>query len=199
MLQHLVLASNNAGKLREFSTLLAQLGIQNVQPQGALQVPEVNEPYGTFIENALHKARHASHLTGLPALADDSGLCVDTLNGAPGVLSARFAGREKSDAANTARLLTDLAHNTARRAHYYCVLVLVRHANDPQPIIADGLWHGEILATPQGTGGFGYDPVFWLPQQQCSVAELSAEEKNRLSHRAQAMARLSNMLREFSA
>ncbi|MCG9051588.1 RdgB/HAM1 family non-canonical purine NTP pyrophosphatase [Laribacter hongkongensis] len=194
MFSRLVLASNNAGKLREFSALLAPLGVDEVLPQRALNVPEAEEPYGTFLENALTKARHASRLTGLPALADDSGLCVDTLGGAPGVLSARFAGEPKSDARNNAYLLERLAGNTRRRGHYYCVLVLVRAEDDPQPIVADAMWPGEILTAPRGDGGFGYDPLFWLPDHQCSVAELDPATKNRDSHRGQALRQLVSKL-----
>lgn len=190
MFDKLVLASNNAGKLKEFTALLAPLGIEEVIPQGRLDVPEADEPFGTFLENALQKARHASRLTGLPALADDSGLCVDALGGAPGVLSARYAGEPKSDARNNARLLADLDGASDRRGHYYCVLVLVRSADDPQPIVADAMWRGEILTAAQGNGGFGYDPLFWLPALGQSVAELDAVTKNRLSHRGQALAQL---------
>lgn len=185
-LRTLVLASNNAGKLREFATLLAPLGLQ-LHPQGAFQVGEAEEPYPTFLENALAKARHAARATGLPALADDSGICVNALGGAPGVLSARYAGEPKSDARNNEKLRMVLAGQTDRSAYYYCVLVLVRHADDPQPVIADGIWHGELVDTPRGAGGFGYDPYFWLPAQGMTVAELGAAEKDRLSHRGQAL------------
>ncbi len=185
-LSRIVVASNNAGKLREFQQLLSPLGLEFIA-QGQLNVPEAEEPHLTFVENALAKARHASRITGLPALADDSGICVDALDGAPGVLSARYAGEPKSDQRNNEKLLQALAGVADRRAHFYCVLVLVRHADDPQPIIAEGAWHGEIAAAPQGAGGFGYDPLFWVPQHQCSAAQLGAEEKNRLSHRGQAL------------
>ncbi len=194
MFDTLVLASNNAGKLKEFSALLAPLGIK-VVPQGELGVPECPEPHITFLENALEKARHASRVTGLPALADDSGICVEVLNGAPGVLSARFAGEPKSDAANNALLVSKLAGETNRRAWYTCVLVLVRHAEDPQPLVAEGVWHGEIVDTPRGEGGFGYDPYFWLADQGQTVAELPAEQKNRMSHRGQAIAVLLERLK----
>ena len=159
----LVLASNNAGKLKEFSRLLAPAGFL-LRPQGDFDVPEAEEPHPTFVENALAKARHASRLTGLPALADDSGVCVQALHGAPGVLSARYAGEPKSDAANNRKLVADLASHADKSAYYYCVLVLVRHADDPQPIIAEGRWDGEIIAAPRGQNGFGYDPHFWLPE-----------------------------------
>lgn len=196
MLKKLVLASNNAGKLREFSALLAPLGCQ-VIAQGELNVPEAEEPFHTFIENALAKARHASRLTGLPALADDSGLCVDALGGAPGVLSARFAGEPKSDARNNAALLAALDGKTPRSGHYYCVLVLVRHADDPQPIIADGVWRGQVLSAAQGDGGFGYDPLFQAQGERVSVAQMDAAAKNAVSHRGQAMRALAAKLAEL--
>ena len=196
MLKKLVLASNNAGKLREFSALLAPLGCQ-VIAQGELHVPEAEEPFHTFIENALAKARHASRLTGLPALADDSGLCVDALGGAPGVLSARFAGEPKSDARNNTALLAALDGKTPRSGHYYCVLVLVRHADDPQPIIADGVWRGQVLSAAQGDGGFGYDPLFQAQGESVSVAQMDAAAKNAVSHRGQAMRALAAKLAEL--
>ena len=186
----LVLASNNPGKLREFEALLAPLGIE-VIPQARLGVGEADEPHATFVENALAKARHASRHTGLPALADDSGICADALGGAPGVYSARYAAmgtdEPKSDERNNARLIAELAPHADKRAHYVCVLVLVRSAADPQPLIAEGVWHGEVVATAKGEGGFGYDPHFYLPDLGCTAAELSAEKKNRISHRALAM------------
>lgn len=194
MLTQLLLASNNAGKLKEFSALLAPLGISQIVPQGQLGIPEAEEPYGTFIENALAKARHASRLSGLPALADDSGLCVDALGGAPGVLSARYAGEPKSDQRNNEALLAALDGTENRQAHYYCVLVLVRSAEDPQPIIADAVWRGHILPSPRGEGGFGYDPLFQAQGYEISVAEMASVEKNRVSHRAQALAQLVNRL-----
>ena len=202
----IVLASNNAGKLRELTALLSPLGVQLI-PQGELNVSEAEEPHPTFLENALAKARHASLSTGLPALADDSGICVPALGGAPGVYSARYAQRSgavsselKGDAANNQHLLDVLAglpEHTAqvRRAYYYCVLVLLRHADDPQPLIAEARWWGTVLTAPQGVGGFGYDPLFFLPEQGVTVAELSAEQKNRLSHRAQAMQTLLALMR----
>jgi len=194
MTRTLILASNNAGKLREFAALLEPLGL-NVEPQGAHDVPEADEPHLTFVENALEKARHASRLTGLPALADDSGVCVNALGGAPGVLSARYAGEPKSDARNNARLIADLAPHADKSAYYYCVLVYVRHADDPQPIIADGRWNGTMLDQPRGEGGFGYDPYFMLPELGLTAAELPAEVKNRLSHRGQALRLLVEKLR----
>lgn len=194
----LVIASNNPGKLREIERILAPLAIE-VLLQADFGVPEAEEPHCTFIENALVKARHASRLTGLAALADDSGVCVDALNGEPGVHSARYAGpppagtahgRDNQDARNNARLLAALAGLSSRRAHYYCVIVLVRHAEDPQPLIAEAEWHGEILHAPRGDGGFGYDPLFLIPELGKTGAELGLEEKNRISHRGKALAAL---------
>jgi XTP/dITP diphosphohydrolase len=192
--KRLVLASGNAGKLREFGQLLALFDFE-VLPQSAFNVPEADEPHITFVENALAKARHASRLTGLPALADDSGLCVSALGGAPGVFSARYGGEPRSDQRNNTRLLADLAGITDRQAHYVAVLVLVRSAADPQPIIAEGEWHGEIIDTPRGAGGFGYDPYFLVPGTSMTVAELPHEEKNRRSHRGQALEYLIARLR----
>lgn len=186
-MQKLVIASNNQGKLREFRHMLAPLGIE-VLTQGELGIAEAEEPHCTFVENALAKARHASRASGLPALADDSGICVDALGGAPGVQSARYAGdNPKSDARNNEKLLREMRGITDRRAHYYCVLVLVRHADDPQPIIAEGEWHGLIAHEERGEGGFGYDPLFWLPELDKMSAELSRDEKAELSHRAKAL------------
>jgi XTP/dITP diphosphohydrolase len=190
----LVLASGNAGKLKELSSLLAPLGIE-VLPQSAFNVSEAEEPHPSFVENAIAKARHAARATGLPALADDSGLCVDVLGGAPGVLSARFAGEPKSDARNNALLLERLAGEPNRRARFYCALALVRHADDPQPIIACGEWHGEILEAARGQGGFGYDPLFLVPDLDQTAAEIDHELKNVLSHRGNAMRQLLDRLR----
>ncbi|WP_413460079.1 RdgB/HAM1 family non-canonical purine NTP pyrophosphatase [Herbaspirillum huttiense] len=184
--QKIVMASNNAGKLKEFASLLGDIGL-DVRPQGEFDVPEAEEPFGTFVENALAKARHAARLTGLPALADDSGVCVNALGGAPGVYSARYAGEPKSDANNNAKLIADLAAHADKSAYYYCVLVYVRHADDPQPVIADGVWKGEIIDQPRGQGGFGYDPYFLLPSLGKTAAELTAAEKNAISHRGQAL------------
>ncbi|MGL4767878.1 MAG: RdgB/HAM1 family non-canonical purine NTP pyrophosphatase [Formosimonas sp.] len=184
----LVLASNNAGKLAELNRLLAPMNF-NVQAQSAHHVPDCDEPFFTFVENALHKARHAARHTGLPALADDSGICVPALNGAPGVHSARFAG-DRNDASNNAKLIEQLRQHSDKRAYFYCVLVLVRHADDPQPLIVDGLWWGEVLDAPQGEGGFGYDPHFYVPELGCSAAQLSHEHKNQISHRGQAVQKL---------
>ncbi len=188
-LTRVVLASNNPGKLRELSALLAPLRIQ-LTAQSAFGVGEADEPHITFVENALAKARHAAEGSGLAALADDSGLCVEALDGAPGVRSARLAGDAASDADNNRRLLELLAPHEDRRAHYYCVLVLVRTPHDPQPVIAEGEWHGEILRAARGAGGFGYDPLFWLPELGCTAAQLPPERKNELSHRARAVERL---------
>lgn len=190
----LVLASNNAKKVRELQALLAPLGIELVT-QAELGVPEAEEPHFTFVENALAKARHAARLTGLPALADDSGLCVRALGGEPGVHSARYAGEPRSDARNNQRLLAELAGQMDRAAHFVSVLVLVRSSEDPQPIIAEGEWHGRIIEALRGEGGFGYDPLFYLPEFERTAAELDAETKNRLSHRGQAMARLVERLK----
>ena len=182
----LVIASNNPGKLRELQLTLASLTIE-ILTQVQLGIDEAAEPHCTFIENALAKARHVSRISGLPALADDSGLCVDALGGAPGVQSARYAGEPKSDSRNNEKLLQAMEGVVDRRAHYYCVLVLVRHADDPQPLIAEGEWHGEIAQQMRGEGGFGYDPMFWLPQLNKMSAELSRDEKAQISHRAQAL------------
>lgn len=198
-MSRLVLASENPGKLREIGALLAPLAIE-VVPQAELGIGEAEEPHFTFLENALAKARHASLASGLPALADDSGLCVDALRGEPGVHSAYYAGRDGSrderDARNNAKLLAALAGAVDRRAHYYCVMVLVRHADDPEPIVTEGVWRGEIAPGRRGTGGFGYDPLFFLPGRRCTSAELDAPEKNRISHRGQALAKLLARLRD---
>ncbi len=182
----LVIASNNPGKLAEFSRLLSPLGY-GVKTPSELGIGEAEEPHPTFIENALAKARHVSRASGLPALADDSGICVPALGGAPGVLSARYAGEPKSDAANNAKLVQAMAAHPDKTAYYYCVLVYVRHADDPQPLIAEGRWEGEIISEPRGEGGFGYDPHFLLPEAGKTAAELPVEEKNLLSHRGQAL------------
>lgn len=189
----LVLASNNSGKLREFQAMFQPLGIEIVN-QGALGVTECAEPFGTFVENALAKARHAARTTGLPAMADDSGLCVDALGGAPGVHSARFAGEPKSDASNNAHLVECLQGKTNRKARYVCVLVAVRSADDPEPLIAEGDWAGEIRDEPAGEGGFGYDPYFYVPHAGMTAAELTPEQKNAESHRGQALQRMRERL-----
>lgn len=192
-LKKLVIASNNSGKLREIGELLAPLAI-NVAPQSEFNISEADEPHITFVENALAKVRHASRCSGLPALADDSGICVSALGGAPGVNSARYAGEPKSDERNNQKLVAALQNQADRRAYYYCVIVLVRHADDPQPIIVDGSWHGEIIDQPRGSGGFGYDPYFYLPEFGKTSAELTAEQKNQISHRGQALAKLVEIL-----
>ncbi len=196
----IVIASNNPGKLREIAAILEPLAI-TVIPQGSLGVDEAAEPHCTFVENALAKARHASHATGLPALADDSGVCVHALGGEPGVHSARYADaagaadRETQDRRNNEKLLQALAGAADRRAHYYCVIVLVQHAADPQPLIAEAEWHGEILDAPRGAGGFGYDPLFLIPALGRTAAELAAAEKNAISHRGRALQQLVARLR----
>jgi XTP/dITP diphosphohydrolase len=197
--KQLVLASNNPGKLREIRALLARLALE-VLPQAALGVAEAEEPHETFLENALAKARHASRVCGLPALADDSGLCVAALGGEPGVHSAYYAGREGDrearDARNNARLLAALAPHTERSAHYTCVVVLVRGPCDPEPLVAEARWHGSIATAPRGANGFGYDPLFLLPERGRTAAELAPEEKNRISHRGLALSRLLERLQE---
>lgn len=197
-MMRIVIASNNPGKLRELSRLLGSLGLE-ARPQSEFAVGEAEEPHETFIENALAKARHAAAATKLPALADDSGLCVPSLGGEPGVHSAYYAGkeggREERDARNNAKLVRALRQSADRSAFYYCVLVLVRSATDPTPVIADARWHGEILLEPQGRGGFGYDPYFLPRGGTATAAEMPAEEKNRVSHRAQALAALVEKLK----
>ncbi len=192
-MKKLVLASGNAGKLKELAALLAPLGIE-VLPQSAFNVSEADEPHPSFVENAIAKARHAARATGLPALADDSGLCVDALGGAPGVQSARFAGEPKSDQRNNALLLERLAGHADRRARFYCALALVRHADDPQPLIATGEWRGQILDAPRGSAGFGYDPLFLVAELEQTAAEIPAELKNVLSHRGNAFRQLLDKL-----
>lgn len=195
MLKRLVLASSNPGKLREIEALLAPLGTE-ILPQSSLGVSEAEEPHGTFIENALAKARHAARRARLPALADDSGICARALGGQPGVHSARFAGEPRSDVRNNEKLIALLADKDDRRAHYYCVIVLMRHADDPEPVIAEGTWAGEIVAEPRGERGFGYDPHFFLPDLGKTAAELEPEQKNLLSHRGKALRRLLAKLKE---
>ena len=192
----LVLASGNSGKLKEFNQLLSPLGL-DVRPQAEFGVHDVEETGLTFVENALLKAREASRVSGLPALADDSGLEVDALNGAPGIYSARYAGEPKSDQRNNEKLLAALSEcaEGQRTARYWCVLVYLRHAQDPVPVIVQRSWEGEVLAHPRGEGGFGYDPLFWLPDQGMSVAELPSETKNRLSHRGRALHTLVDILK----
>ncbi|PIX04242.1 MAG: non-canonical purine NTP pyrophosphatase, RdgB/HAM1 family [Gallionellales bacterium CG_4_8_14_3_um_filter_54_18] len=185
-MKKLVIASNNPGKLREFQQILSPLGFE-VITQAQLGIGEAEEPHHTFVENAIAKARHVSRESGLPALADDSGICVNALHGLPGVISARFSGFPKSDERNNRALLEAMKPHTDRRAHYYCVLVLMNSAGDPQPLIAEGEWHGEIAHQERGEGGFGYDPLFWLPELGKMSAELTHDEKHAISHRGRAM------------
>jgi XTP/dITP diphosphohydrolase len=191
----LVLASGNAGKLVEMREILEGMAIEWVA-QGDLGVSDVEETGATFVENAILKARHAARLTGLPALCDDSGICVDALDGAPGLRSARYAGEHGNSGANIAKLLDTLRNvpEESRGAYFLCVIVLLRHADDPAPLIAEGRWHGRILTAPRGASGFGYDPIFLDPQRNASAAELDPAEKNRISHRGQALARLRELL-----
>jgi XTP/dITP diphosphohydrolase len=196
-MKQLVVASSNPGKLRELSELLAPLGIEII-PQTQLGIADAEEPHVTFVENALAKARHASRQARLPALADDSGICVAALGGEPGVHSARFAGgppagnpgRQAQDERNNRKLISLLRGQEDRRAHYACVMVLVHHADDPEPVIAEGRWQGEVIDTPRGRNGFGYDPYFYLSELGKTAAELDAEQKNVLSHRGKALRRL---------
>lgn len=191
----LVLASSNRGKLAEMQTILAATGL-TVRPQNELDVSDAEETGLTFVENALIKARHAARVTGLPALADDSGLCVDALDGAPGVHSARYAGPDADDAANVAKLLATLENvpQERRSARFQCLIVLMRHANDPVPVICQGTWEGQVQTTATGSNGFGYDPVFYVPTHGCSAAELDRDSKNRISHRGRALAALKAQL-----
>jgi XTP/dITP diphosphohydrolase len=192
----LVIASGNAGKLRELDALLRPLGIEAV-PQRAFGVPDADEPHPTFIENALAKARNAARHTGLPSLADDSGILADALAGAPGVHSARFAGEPRSDERNNEKLVAALRDAASRAARYYCVIVCLRHAEDPQPLVADAEWRGEIVLEPRGQGGFGYDPYFLLPELGVTAAELDPAHKNRISHRGRALALLASRLERW--
>ena len=191
----LVLASGNAGKLVEIREVLADLSVTLIS-QAELGVDDAQETGATFVENAILKARHAARLTDLPALGDDSGLCVDALDGAPGLLSARYAGSHGDSAGNISKLLDVLKDvpEARRTAHFFCVIVLLRHAEDPAPLIAEGRWHGRILHAPQGNGGFGYDPIFFDPQRNASAAELESAVKNRISHRGQALGHLRELL-----
>jgi XTP/dITP diphosphohydrolase len=193
-MQKLVLASNNAGKVREFQALLAPLNFQ-VIPQGELGIPAAEEPHHTFLENALAKARHASAASGLPALADDSGICAHALNGHPGVLSARYAGEPANDAANNRKLIADLKDKNNRGAHYVCALVFVNSANDPEPLIVQTRWYGQFVDQAKGSNGFGYDPHFLLPELGLTAAELEPAKKNEISHRGQALRELITQLK----
>jgi XTP/dITP diphosphohydrolase len=201
-MKRLVLASSNPGKLREYREMLEPIGIE-VVPQSELGVPEADEPHDTFVENALAKARLASRQAGMPAFADDSGICVEALGGEPGVRSARYADgpdadrpepRAAQDRRNNEKLVAALRGQDNTRAHYYCVIVLVRHAGDPEPLIAEGRWHGQVIASPRGANGFGYDPYFLLPELGRTAAELTPDDKNALSHRGKALRRLVQML-----
>lgn len=195
--KRIVIATGNAGKLKEIRALLAPLQIE-VIPQTEFDLPEAEENGLSFIENALIKARHAAHLTGLPAIADDSGLAVDALFGEPGIYSSRFAGEPGNDVANNARLLEDLGEvpGPDRTARFHCAAVLMTHDRDPAPLVCHATWEGEILTAPRGEGGFGYDPLFYIPSKQCSAAELDAETKNRLSHRGKAIRQLASLIQQ---
>lgn len=197
MIKQLVLATGNQGKVKELASMLDAFNIE-VLPQSTFSVPEVAETGTTFVENAIIKARHAAKITGLPAVADDSGLEVDALNGAPGVYSARFAGDDASDADNIAKLLQELGDNPSRSARFWCVLVFMKHADDPTPVICQASWEGEISLTPNGHGGFGYDPVFYVPSLDCTAADLSKVQKNAISHRGQALKQLAEKLKVMS-
>jgi XTP/dITP diphosphohydrolase len=201
-MKKLVAASSNPGKLREFEQMLTPLGFEIV-PQSHLGIADAEEPHVTFIENALGKARHASRLSRMPAFADDSGICVAALGGEPGVHSARYAGdtavgsverRDARDKRNNEKLIASIGTQQDRRAHYYCVIVLVRHAADPEPLVAEGRWHGEIITKPRGTGGFGYDPYFYVRALGRTAAELEPDRKNALSHRGHALRHLVALL-----
>ncbi|WP_462152041.1 XTP/dITP diphosphatase [Pseudoalteromonas xiamenensis] len=197
MIKQLVLATGNQGKVKELASMLDALNIE-VLPQSTFDVPEVAETGTTFVENAIIKARHAAKITGLPAVADDSGLEVDALSGAPGVYSARFAGDDASDADNIAKLLQELGDTPSRSARFWCVLVFMKHADDPTPVICQASWEGEISLTPNGHGGFGYDPVFYVPSLDCTAADLSKVQKNAISHRGQALKQLAEKLKVMS-
>lgn len=198
MKKQIVLASNNSGKIKEFQHIFADLDIEII-PQSTLNIPEVDEPYHTFVENSLHKARHCAKHSGLMALADDSGICVNALGGKPGVYSARYAGEPKSDLRNNEKLIKDLSNVIDRSAYFYCVLVLVRNEFDPQPLISDGYINGEILEAPRGINGFGYDPLFYLKQFDKTVAELDKEIKNQISHRRMATNNLLTRLKDITS
>lgn len=198
MINKIVLASGNKGKLKEFNQVLADLGVE-VLPQSEFNVSDADETGLSFVENAILKARHAAEVTGLPALADDSGLEVDALQGAPGIYSARFSGEGATDAKNNELLLEKLEGipNERRTAHFRCVLVFMRHANDPTPLICQGSWEGTILEQASGSNGFGYDPLFWIPELEKASAELAPEQKNQLSHRGQAVQLLKQSIEPY--
>lgn len=195
-MQHIVLASNNQGKIKEFNAIFLEMGLEII-PQSRFSVTEIDEPFDTFIENALHKARHCSKFTNLPVLADDSGVCVNALGGSPGVFSARFAGEPCNSINNNNKLIEQLKPFNDKSAYYYCMLVLIRHHNDPQPIIADGVLNGEIVDTAQGKNGFGYDPHMYIPKYNKTVAELEDKEKNHISHRYKAIRELTRKIKEL--
>ena len=196
MNKQIVIATSNAKKLIEIQSILADMNVE-ILPQSHFKIASAEEPFHTFVENALIKARHASRLSELPAIADDSGISVDILGGQPGVLSARFAGEPSSDQKNNEKLLKLLENETNRKAHYTCVIVFVKHELDPEPVIAEGIWHGEILKSPRGSGGFGYDPLFLDHMTEKAVAELPSEIKNRISHRGQALHKLKLKLNQI--
>lgn len=196
--EKIVLASGNKGKVAEFSSLLAPLNI-TVVPQTELGVSEVAETGTTFVENAIIKARHAAQVTGLPAIADDSGLVVNLLEGQPGIYSARYAGSDASDQDNIDKLLAALGDSDQRNAHFQCVLVMMRHSNDPVPLISEGQWHGSITRQTHGEGGFGYDPVFYVDSAKCTAAQMTKSEKNKVSHRGQAIDKLLTQMRQAFA
>ncbi|MEG3766719.1 RdgB/HAM1 family non-canonical purine NTP pyrophosphatase [Alteromonas sp. 14N.309.X.WAT.G.H12] len=196
--EKIVLASGNAGKVKEFTHLFAPMNV-TVMAQKALGVSDIPETGTTFVENAIIKARYAAQETGLPAIADDSGLVVNTLGGAPGIYSARYAGSQASDSDNMDKLLTELQDKPERRAHFFCLLVFMRHAEDPVPLISQGYWHGTITHEVSGHGGFGYDPIFYVPSHGCTAAELDRQVKNQISHRGQAMSFLLEQMRQTFA
>jgi len=196
MNKQIVIATSNAKKLIEIQSILADMNVE-ILPQSHFKIATAEEPFHTFVENALIKARHASRLSELPAIADDSGISVDILGGQPGVLSARFAGEPSSDQKNNEKLLKLLENETNRKAHYTCVIVFVKHEFDPEPVIVEGIWHGEILKSPRGSGGFGYDPLFLDHMTEKAVAELPSEIKNRISHRGQALHKLKLKLNQI--
>jgi len=194
-MKKIVLASGNKGKLREFSQMFSELPFQ-IEPQSKYQVSDVEETGLSFVENAIIKARHAAQVTGLPTIADDSGIEVDALKGAPGIYSARYAGVGAGDKANLDKLIADTAQvpEPLRSCRFQCVLVLMRHANDPTPLVSQASWEGVLLHQPEGENGFGYDPIFWLPEQQCTSAQLPPEVKDKLSHRGQALKQLVDLI-----
>ena len=196
MNKQIVIATSNAKKLIEIQSILADMNVE-ILPQSHFKIASAEEPFHTFVENALIKARHASRLSELPAIADDSGISVDILDGQPGVLSARFAGEPSSDQKNNEKLLKLLENETNRKAHYTCVIVFVKHEFDPEPVIVEGIWHGEILKSPRGSGGFGYDPLFLDHMTEKAVAELPSEIKNRISHHGQALHKLKLKLNQI--